>query len=90
MDPSIPHLILPTPCFIVRVCVQKSETPDKKSKALQQLAQDFGDACRAIAKSVGKKGGSADASKAYDKATSILTDYLTGTELDPIGSDVYK
>lgn len=69
---------------------QRGETPDSKSRALQQLAQDFGSTCAAIAKGLGKKGGEADTTKAYDKATALLVDYLKGTELDPIGSEAYN
>lgn len=72
------------------VCLQKGETPDSKSRALQQLAQDFGSTCNSIAKSLGKKGGGADAGKAYDKASAILVQYLKGVELDPLGSDSYN
>ncbi|CAM9803082.1 unnamed protein product [Ectocarpus sp. 6 AP-2014] len=70
--------------------MKKGETPDSKSRALQQLAQDFGSTCISIGKSLGKKGGEEEASKAYDKASSILVKYLEGVELDPLGSDVYK
>ncbi|CAM9434082.1 unnamed protein product [Ectocarpus sp. 12 AP-2014] len=70
--------------------MKKGETPDSKSRALQQLAQDFGSTCNSIGKSLGKKGGEAEASKAYDKASSILVKYLEGVELDPLGSDVYN
>ncbi|CAM9186753.1 unnamed protein product [Ectocarpus sp. 8 AP-2014] len=70
--------------------MKKGETPDSKSRALQQLAQDFGSTCNSIGKSLGKKGGEEEASKAYDKASSILVKYLEGVELDPLGSDVYN
>ncbi|CAM9454178.1 unnamed protein product [Pylaiella littoralis] len=70
--------------------MKKGETPDSKSRALQQLAQDFGSTCNSIAKSLGKKGGGADAGKAYDKASAILVQYLKGVELDPLGSDAYN
>lgn len=69
---------------------QKGELPDSKSRALQQLAQDFGSQCDSIAKSLGKKGGEADAGKAYDKASVILEQYLKGVELDPLGSASYN
>ncbi|CAM9217669.1 unnamed protein product [Ectocarpus sp. 8 AP-2014] len=70
--------------------MKKGETPDSKSRALQQLAQDFGSTCNSIGKNLGKKGGEEEASKAYDKASSILVKYLEGVELDPLGSDVYN
>ncbi|CAM9834636.1 unnamed protein product [Ectocarpus fasciculatus] len=70
--------------------MKKGETPDSKSRALQQLAQDFGSTCNSIGKSLGKKGGEGEANKAYDKASSILVKYLEGVELDPLGSDVYN
>ena len=69
---------------------QKGETPDSKSRALQQLAQDFGSQCNSISKSLGKKGGEADASAGYDKASAILAQYLKGVELDPLGSEAYN
>ncbi|CAM9204894.1 unnamed protein product [Scytosiphon promiscuus] len=70
--------------------MKKGEMPDSKSKALQQLAKDFGATCASIGKSLGKKGGEADAEKVYDKASDILVQYLKGVELDPLGSDVYN
>ncbi|CAM9523264.1 unnamed protein product [Ectocarpus sp. 4 AP-2014] len=70
--------------------MKKGETPDSKSRALQQLAQDFGSTCNSIGKSLGKKGGEEEARKAYDKASSILVKYLEGVELEPLGSDVYN
>eukprot|EP00903_Cladosiphon_okamuranus_P016082 g14846.t1 len=70
--------------------MKKGETPDSKSRALQQLAQDFGSQVNSIAKSLGKKGGEADASASYDKAAVILAQYLKGVELDPLGSEAYN
>lgn len=72
------------------VRAQKGETPDSKSRALQQLAKDFGSQCNSIAKSLGKKGGEAEASAGYDKASTILAQYLQGVELDPLGSQAYN
>lgn len=77
--------------LLLILCAQKGETPDSKSRALQQLAQDFGSQCNSIAKSLGKKGGDADAASAgYDKASAILAQYLKGVELDPLGSEAYN
>lgn len=76
--------------FLLGCAPQRGETPDSKSRALQQLAQDFGAACSSIAKGLGKKGGESDTTKAYDKAAALLAEYLKGTELDPIGSEVYN
>lgn len=70
-----------------RPCPQRGEYPDSRSRGLQKLAADFGMACGAIAKGLGKGGG--DPRKAYDKAAAILVEYLKGAELDPIGSDSY-
>ena len=83
-------LMLMLMLVLVLVRAQKGETPDSKSRALQQLAQDFGSQCNSIAKSLGKKGGEADAAAGYDKATTILAQYLKGVELDPLGSEAYK
>eukprot|EP00752_Nemacystus_decipiens_P011341 g10078.t1 len=70
--------------------MKKGETPDSKSRALQQLAQDFGSQCNSIAKSLGKNAGGAEASAGYDKASAILAQYLKGVELDPLGSEAYN
>lgn len=78
------------PAWLYTCVAQKGEMPDSKSKALQKLAQDFGATCVSIGKSLGKKGGEADAGKAYDKASEILVQYLKGVELDPLGSEAYN
>lgn len=83
-------LVSPHYLALLVMCDQKGELPDSKSRALQQLAQDFGSQCESIAKSLGKKGGEADAGKAYDKASVILEQYLKGVELDPLGSASYN
>lgn len=67
--------------------IQRGETPDSKSRKLQQMAQDFGNACTGIGKGLGKKG--TDSVKAYNAAAVILEQYLKGTELEPIGSPYY-
>ena len=78
--------------FVVRRAarVQRGELPDSKSKGLKNLADQFEIACAAMGKSIGKKGGQAEAASAYDKAATILEAYLKGAELDPLGSDTYK
>eukprot|EP00904_Undaria_pinnatifida_P012234 jgi/Undpi1/8140/HiC_scaffold_24.g10611.m1 len=70
--------------------MKRGETPDSRSKGLKNLADEFEIACAALAKTVGKKGGAAEATSAYDKASTILEAYLKGAELDPLGSDAYK
>lgn len=75
----------------LRCPAQRGEYPDKKSKGLQQLAQDFGSACESVGKTLGKKNRDvATTMKAYDKAAELLTSYLKGTELDPLGSESYN
>ena len=86
-----------TTFFCFDVCVascaprfQRGETPDSTSKGLKNLTDEFEIACAAMAKSVSKKGGQAEAVSAYNKAATILEAYLKGAELDPLGSDTYK